>query len=121
MTAFHSTVGTLIIVAYVIVLALNIRSATGRSAFSWQRPVSFGAATLVLVQIMLGFSLLGEGEDIPPVHYIFALLTIVPIGAEHALMGKEPDPRRAGRLGAFANVATLAILLTAYIIGETSS
>lgn len=121
MTAFHSTVGTLIVIAYIIVLALNIRTAMGKPMFSWQRPVSFGAAALVLVQIMLGFSLLGEGEDVPATHFIIALLAIFPIGAEHALAGKETDSRKAGRIGAIANVVTLAIVLTAYIIGQGNS
>jgi hypothetical protein len=121
MTALHSTVGTLIIVGYIVVLALNVRMATGRPMLSWQRPVSFGAATLVLAQVMLGFSLLGEGRDIPPLHFIMALLAIIPIGAEHALGSKEPVPRKAGRIGAIANVVTLAIVLAAYIIGETHS
>lgn len=121
MTALHSTVGTLIIVGYIVVLALNVRMAVGRPMQSWQRPVSFGAATLVLVQIMLGFSLLGEGQDIPAIHFIIALLAIIPIGAEHALGSKEPDTRKAGRIGAIANVITLAIVLAAYIIGETNT
>lgn len=121
MTALHSTVGTLIIIGYFVVLVLNIRMAMGRPVLSWQRAVSFGAATLVLVQITLGFSLLGEGRDVPAIHFIIGLLAIVPIGAEHALGSKEPDPRKAGRIGAIANVATLAIVLAAYIIGETNT
>ncbi len=118
MTAFHSTVGTLIIVAYVVVLVLNVRAAMGKPMLPWQRPVSFGAATLVLVQIMLGFSLLGQGRDISPFHFAIGLMTILPIGAEHALAGKQPDSRKAGRIGAIANAVTLALVLAAYIIGE---
>lgn len=121
MTAIHSTVGTLVILGYLVVLALNVRTAMGKPALSFQRPTSFAAATLFLVQIMLGFSLLGEGESISAVHYLVALLAIFSIGAEHALTGKEPNAQRAARIGALANAVTLALVLVAYIIGETSS
>lgn len=121
MTAIHSTVGTLVVLGYIIVLALNVRTAMGQPMFTFQRPLSFGAATLYLVQIMLGFSLLGEGEDIPAIHFLIALLGVFSIGAEHALSGREVDSRRAGRMAAIANVVTLAIVLTSYIIGETNT
>lgn len=120
MTAFHSTVGTLVVIGYIIVLALNIRAAMGRPVPSWHRPVSFGAAFLLLVQYMLGFSLLGEDKDIPAMHYIIAVLAILPVGAEHALGSKEPDSRKAGRIGAIANVVTLVLVLIAYIIGQSN-
>lgn len=121
MTAIHSTVGTLLILGYLIVLALNIRTAMGKPRLSFQRPLSFTAATLYLIQIMLGFSLLGEGKDISAVHYLVALLGIFSIGAEHALGGKEVNSVRSGRIGAIANVVTVVVVLVAYIIGETNS
>lgn len=121
MTAIHSTVGTLIIVAYLAVLVLNIRTAMGKPMLSFQRPLSFGAATLVLLQFMLGFSLLGSGREVPGEHFLIALLAILPIGAEHALTGRATDSVRAGRLGAIANVVTLAIVLAAYLIGESNT
>lgn len=119
MLVFHSTVGTLIIVAYLIVLVLNIRTAMGRPMLSFQRPLSFAAAALVLLQIMLGFSLLGEGRSVPGEHFLIALLAIFPIGAEHALTGRATDSVRAGRIAAIANAVTLALVITAYVIGET--
>ena len=121
MTAIHSTVGTLLIIGYLLVLALNLRTATGKLMLPWQRPLSFGAAALFLVQVMLGFSLLGQGEEMSAEHFLIALLAIFPIGAEHALSGKEQDSRKAGRIAAIANAVTLVIVLTAYIIGETNN
>jgi hypothetical protein len=121
MTTVHMIVGSLVVLGYVIVLALNLRSAMGKAMLSIQRPLSMGAAALYLLQIMLGFSLLAEGKDIPGEHFLIALLAIFPIGAEHMLTGKEADSRRAGRTGAITNATTLALVLTAYMIGELSN
>ena len=109
MTNVHMIVGSLVVLAYVIVLALNIRAAMGKPMLSFQRPLSMAAAGLFLIQILLGMSLLGEGKDIPAAHYMLALLAIFSVGAE-----------RAGRLAAIANVVTLALVLIAYMIGETN-
>jgi hypothetical protein len=118
MTNVHMIVGSLVVLAYIIVLVLNIRTALGRPMLSFQRPLSMAASGLFLVQILLGFSLLGEGKDVPATHFLIALLAIFPIGAEHMLTGREADSRQAGRVAAITNVITLALVLTAYMIGE---
>jgi hypothetical protein len=120
MTDVHMIVGSLVVIAYIIVLVLNVRTAMGRPMLSFQRPLSMAAAGLFLIQILLGMSLLGEGKDIPAAHFLIALLAIFPIGAEHMLTGREVDSRRAGRVAAIANAITLALVLIAYIIGETN-
>ncbi|HYH12799.1 MAG TPA: hypothetical protein VD789_10635 [Thermomicrobiales bacterium] len=121
MSTVHMIVGSLVVLGYIIVLALNIRTATGKPMLSFQRPLSMGAATLYLLQVLLGLSLLAEGEEIPAAHFLIALLAIFSIGAEHMLTGREVDSRRAGRIAAITNVITLAIVLTAYMIGELNS
>ena len=121
MTTVHMIVGSLVVLAYLVTLVLNLRTATGRAMLSFQRPLSMGAAALYLLQIVLGFSLLGEGRDVPGSHYLIALLAIFSVGAEHMLTGREVDSRRAGRVGAITNAITLALVLTAYMIGETNS
>lgn len=121
MTIVHMIVGSLVVLGYLIVLVLNLRTATGRAMLPFQRPLSMTAAALYLLQIMLGFSLLGEGRDIPGTHFLIALLAIFPIGAEHMLTGREVDSRRAGRVGAITNAITLALVLIAYVIGETNT
>lgn len=115
------TVGSLLLLTYIVVLVLNIRTAMGKPMLSFQRPLSFIAATLLLAQIMLGFSLLGEGREMAPLHIVAALLAIFPVGAEHALSSKETDSRRAGRIAAIANIFTIALVFTAYMIGELNS
>lgn len=121
MSTVHLIVGTLVVLGYITVLALNIRTATGKPMLAFQRPLSMGAATLYLLQIMLGLSLLAEGKEIPAAHFLIGLLAIFSIGAEHMLAGREVDSRRAGRIGAITNVITVAIVLTTYMIGELNT
>ena len=121
MANVHMIVGTLVIVGFVITLILNIRTARAGREYSWQKMVSFGAATLLVLQYMLGFSLLGSGEDIPARHFIFALLAIIPVGAEHGFANTRADARQRGRYAAIAEVVTLALVLTAYIIGQSNA
>ncbi len=121
MTTVHMIVGSLVVLSYLVVLVLNLRTASGRAMLSIQRPLSMTAAALYLLQIMIGFSLLGEGEEIPGTHFLIALLAIFSIGAEHMLTGRETDSRRAGRIGAITTGITFAIVLAAYAIGEMNS
>jgi hypothetical protein len=120
MTNVHMVVGSLVVIAYILVLVMNVRTAMGKPMLSIQRPLSMGAAALYLIQILLGMSLLGEGKDVPAAHFLIALLAIFPIGAEHMLTGREDDSQRAGRVAAICNAITLALVLIAYIIGETN-
>ncbi|MBA2470532.1 MAG: hypothetical protein H0V37_14095 [Chloroflexia bacterium] len=118
MTNVHMIVGSAVVVAYLAVLVLNLRTASSGAEFSWQKMVSFGAATLLLVQYVLGFSLLGEGNDIPAFHFLLALAAILPVGIEHGYGSQRPAAKDRGKIGALANVMTLILVLVAYLIGE---
>lgn len=118
MTNIHMIVGTLVIVTYLVVLGLNIRTGATGKGFPWQKAVSFGAATLLLLQYMLGFSLLGEGKSITSWHFLIALLAIIPVGFEHAYASQRPSIVERGKLAAMANVFTLVIVIVAYLFGE---
>ena len=121
MNVVHNIVGTLVVLSFVIAIVANLITAfTGRT-FRWQLPLSYGAATLLLLQYMLGFSLLGSGEDIPSRHFIFALLAIIPVGLEHGFANTRADTRQRGRYAAIAEGVTLALVLTAYIIGQSNA
>lgn len=118
MTNVHMIVGSAVVVAYLVVLGLNLRTGSTGAEFSWQKIVSFGAATLLLLQYMLGFSLLGEGNDVPAFHFLIALAAILPVGMEHGFASQRPAARDRGKIGALANAATLVLVLAAYVIGE---
>lgn len=120
MTNIHMIVGTAVIIAFVAVLILNIRTAVTGAEFSWQKIVSYGAATILLFQYLIGFSLLGSGNDVPAWHFLVALAAILPVGMEHGFASQRPTPRDRGRIGALANVATLVLVLIAYVIGQSN-
>ncbi|MGI8486338.1 MAG: hypothetical protein ACR2OU_19030 [Thermomicrobiales bacterium] len=120
MANVHMLVGTLVIVAFLASAILNIMTfVTGRS-FSWQKMVSFAAATLLLLQYLLGFSLLGEGQSVPGSHFLIALLAIIPVGFEHMYAGTREDTKQRGLFAASANIATLVLVLVAYMIGQNN-
>ena len=120
MTDIHMTVGSLVVIGYLLTLVLNVRAAATGNDFSWQKMVSFGSATLLVLQYMLGFSLLGEGEDVPAFHYLLALSAIIPVGFEHGFASQRTSTADRGKLGALANVATLVLVVIAYIIGQSN-
>jgi hypothetical protein len=120
MTEVHYTVGTLVLVGFLLTLILNIRTATTGNSVSWQRGVSFGAATLLLLQYMLGFSLLGEGKDITGVHFLIALLAVLPVGLEHGYASTRPNAKARGQWAALANLLTLILVAIAWQIGQSN-
>lgn len=110
MVAVHSTVGTLVILAY---LATAVLSISGWGAPKVGRIVSGIASVLLLAQILLGFSLLGEGYRNVVLHYLLAFVALVSVGIEHAVA--RPRGRRAA---GFAALATLVIVLLTYLVGQ---
>lgn len=121
MSNVHMVIGTLVIIGYVLNLVFYGLAFVRGTVMPYHRAISFGAATLLLLQYMLGFSLLGEGKDIPAVHFLVALAAVIPVGAEHMLAGQEPGIRRRGMVGALASFATLVLVLIAYMIGQSNT
>lgn len=120
MTTVHYTVGTITLVLYLVTLILNIRTAVSGSAFSWQRMVSFAAATGLVIQYTLGFSLLGSGNSVTAWHFLLALAAILPVGMEHGLAASKPGTKERGRIAALANVLTFVLVAVAWQLGTSS-
>lgn len=120
MSAVHQTVGTLVLLAFLASLIINGLGLTGRT-FPWGRYVSMAGSTLLLLQIVLGFSLLGEGEDNAAAHYVLAIAALLSLGIEHGYARSQPTPERRFRWGAIANAITLVLVLITYIIGQSNA
>lgn len=121
MSDVHMITGSVVLFLYLINLVMySITFLKGR-AIAYHRPVAMGAAALLLLQYMLGFSLLGEGRTIPALHVVVALASILPVGAEHMLTAQEKSFRRRGAIGMMATLITCVLVLIAYLIGETNS
>lgn len=121
MNTVHMIVGSLVVVLYLVNFVLYCLNFLRGKTVSWHRIVSIGAATFLLLQYLLGFSLLGEGRDVPWLHWVLALATIIPVGIEHMFTANEPGIRRRGTIGAFATFVTFVLVLIAYMIGETNT
>ncbi len=121
MANLHMVIGLATLVAFVLLAIVNGLRAFRGSEMTWARGLSFAAAGLLLIQYVIGFSLLGSDHKIKAIHYILALVAIVPVGAEHMIASQETDPHRARRIALIANVATVAILVVVYAIGERNA
>jgi hypothetical protein len=120
MTAVHQTVGTLVLLAFLGSLIVNGLGLTGRT-FTWGRYVSMAGSTLLLLQIVLGFSLLGEGEENAAAHYVLAIAALLSLGLEHGYARSQPTAEGRFRWGAIANAITLVLVLITYIVGQTNA
>jgi hypothetical protein len=120
MSTVHLTIGTLVLVGFLLSLILNIRTAMTGTSYTWQRGVTFGAATLLVLQYALGFSLLGSGESITAVHFLIALAAILPLGLEHGYAMSRPTAKERGRYAALANLLTLILVAIAWQIGNSN-
>lgn len=121
MTNLHWLVGTLVLVAYLALTVANVLQMRRGQAFPWARQLSFAAAGLLALQYVLGFSLLGSGEENSGLHYVFALAALVTVGMEHGYAGSRPTPTERSRIGAVATGLTFLLLLIAYGIGEANA
>jgi len=119
MVAFHSTVGTLVLLGFLAVAILDVMALRGR-VYPWAKQVSYFAAGLLLLQYVLGFSLLGSDHHITAAHYIIALCALVTVGFEHGYADKRETPEERARFGALAATGTFILVLIAYIIGQSN-
>lgn len=82
--------------------------------------VSIGAATGLLLQYFLGFMLLADSEsnDISWIHWVLALLVILPVGLEHGGTANQTNFRKKSIMGLAAAVITFVMVLVVFLIGE---
>jgi hypothetical protein len=118
MVGFHSTVGTLVLLAYLLLAIVNGLGLTGHH-YPWARQLSFFAAGLLALQYVLGFSLLAD-HDITTAHYILALCALITVGFEHGYANTRETPIERSRFAALATAGTFVILLITYIIGQSN-
>ncbi len=120
MVDFHNTLGTLVIVAYLALTVANVIRLRGGD-FAWARYLSFLAAGLLLLQYVLGFTLLSEGFRNQSSHYLFALLPIITLGIEHGYAPTRDTPRARAAAALIATTLTLILVIIAYSVGLDGS
>jgi len=118
MANVHMIIGTLVVVGYLALVVVYFLGMRGKT-IGLARPLSMAAGAALLVQYMLGFSLLGgTGEKPQPLHYVLALAAIVTVGAEHALAPGQETPEKRSRVAFVAALGTLILVAVAYSIGQ---
>lgn len=119
MVGLHSTVGTLVLVGFLLLTVLNALSIGGRS-FSFLKPLSFAAAGLLGLQYVLGFGLLSGDSQQKASHYVLALAALVTVGLDHGMANTKEDPKQRARLSTVFNLLTFALVLGAYMVAESN-
>jgi heme A synthase len=119
MVGFHSTVGTLVLLAYLVLVVVNVLALRGQ-AYPWARQLSFFAAGLLVLQYVIGCSLLGSDHDVSAAHYILALCALITVGFEHGYANTRETPVERARFAALATAGTFIIVLVTYIIGQSN-
>lgn len=121
MSNVHLIVGSIVVILYLVNFAMYTISFFKGTAVAYHRMIAMGAAAFLLIQYLLGFSLLGEGKSVPAMHVVLALLSILPVGAEHMLTAQEKSVRRRSMIGMMATTITFVLVLIAYYIGQSNS
>ena len=73
----------------------------------------------IVLQYVLGFSLLGSDHKVTAWHYIVALAAILTVGVEHGMANAQP-PSGNARLAAAATAGTTLLTIIAYAIGQSN-
>lgn len=119
MNQLHFILGSVLVVAFVVVAILNVLRATGRT-IPVARTISMAAAALLLIQYIVGFLLMGSGFRNSNLHYLIALLAIIPVGIEHGYAASRTTPHQRALTAALASIATAVLLLIAHGIGSAN-
>lgn len=120
MSTFHMIVGSLVVVLFIVDLVMYILNFVKGKAVAYHKMVSMAASAFLLLQIVLGFSLLGSDHKITWIHPVVALLALGSVGAEHMTTANETSMRKRGFLGMFCAGVTVVLVLAAYAIGEAN-
>lgn len=117
LVGIHNIVGTLVVVAFLIVTVLNALRVAGREV-PVARTVSMVAAGLLLVQYVIGFLLLGGGFQNSVVHYVLALAAIITVGLEHGYAATRDTARQRAVAALIATLGTTILVFAAHGIGS---
>lgn len=115
LAGIHSMLGGLVVVAFIVTAVLAAIQASGRSG-EGTRYASFVAAGLLLLQYIVGVLLLGSGARNATIHFVVALLVIVPVALQHT-SARRLDPRTRGLATLIWALAATFLSVIAYLTG----
>lgn len=120
MASVHMIVGVLVVLGYLALTVVSFLGWRGRP-IAWARQLSFAAAAALLIQYVLGFSLLGNGHHNKAIHYVLALAAIITVGLEHGYARNLPDPENRARATTIAVALTTVLVIAAYAVGQSGA
>ena len=116
----HMLVGSITLLLFLVATILYAFGIGGR-VIPAARYVSYLAALFLLIQYLLGIGLLFSGNRNTWLHYLFALLVLIPVGLEHGMIRRRFSGReQAINLTLAAGAATILVLIT-YLIGKMNA
>lgn len=115
----HMIVGGITLILFLVnTIMYGIEFTKGKPS-PYHRLVSIGAATGLLLQYFLGFALLGDEKySITWVHWVLALVAIMPIGLEHGGAANQTNFRKKSILGLSASTITTILVFVVFMLGE---
>jgi hypothetical protein len=120
MAQIHMFVGTVVLVLFLAATIIYAIGIAGRTIPAGKY-VSYLASLFLVIQYLLGIGLLFSGRRNVVIHYIFALIVLIPVGMEHGYVRKRFNGRdQAINLTLVAAAATILVLVT-YLIGQNNA
>jgi hypothetical protein len=115
LTGIHNVLGGLVVVAFIVVTVLAAIEASGRGG-EITRMASFVAAGLLLLQYVVGVLLLGQGAVNAPIHFVIALLIVVPVALQQT-SARRLGPQTRGLATLIWALAATFLAVIAYLTG----
>ncbi len=120
MSTVHMYVGTAVFILFLAATVIYAIGIAGRTIAAGKY-VSYLASLFLLVQYLLGIGLLTSGKRNAMIHYLFALIVLIPVGMEHGYVRKRFSGRdQAINLTLVSAAATILVLVT-YLIGQNNA
>lgn len=117
LTLVHLYIGTLVILTNALAaIWLFLLDRWQRQLSRWSRFALFTARGMLILQVVLGLALIGQGAIVRQLHYVFAIAAIIATWVAYT------RSRRAGahalRTLALGCAATSLLALGAYLVGQ---
>ncbi len=119
-STIHMFVGTAVLVLFLAATIIYAIGIAGRTIAAGKY-VSYLASLFLLIQYLLGIGLLASGKRNVVIHYIFALIVLIPVGMEHGYVRKRFSGREQAINLTLVSAAAMILVLVTYLIGQNNT
>lgn len=119
MVDFHRIIGTLTLLLFLVSAVMYAVEMMRGTNLPYHRIITMAAGTLLLVQYAIGFMILGGTHNpIKAIHWVLALVAVLPVGWEHYATSTQKDHRTKSMMGLLGTGLAFILILAAYGIAE---